>query len=84
MTPVSIGVFCSEHRPDLKDPLKTTACGRHLLVELRRLRQTGRLVEVLQGEHIGPSLRSTAAESVAQKHLQEFERKGTNPISFGV
>ena len=54
--PVCVGVLRSEDGSDLEDPLEAPAGGRHLLVELRRLGQTGGLVEVLQREHIGPTL----------------------------
>lgn len=45
--PVRVGVFCPEHGANLEHTLEsTTNC--HLLVELRRLRQAGRLAVVVQ------------------------------------
>ena len=54
-----VGVFSSEYRADLKDSLEASAGSSHLLVELRRLGQTGVLVKVLQLEHVRPSFRGS-------------------------
>ena len=44
-----VGVFGSEDGPDLEDALEV-ARDRHLLVELRRLREARRLPKVVRGE----------------------------------
>lgn len=53
---VSVGerVFSPEDGADLEDPLEVTH-NTHLLVELRRLRQAGRLAEVLEVEYVRAS-----------------------------
>ena len=66
---VCVRVLRSEHRTDLEHTLEISARRRHLLVQLRRLRQTRLRAEVVQSvahlravnslEHIGTALRST-------------------------
>mmetsp|Transcript_5902 Transcript_5902/g.24712 ORF Transcript_5902/g.24712 Transcript_5902/m.24712 type:complete len:316 (+) Transcript_5902:337-1284(+) len=55
-----VGVFGAEDGADLVDALEVRARGEHLLVQLRRLRETGRLAEVLESKHRTAALRGAA------------------------
>jgi hypothetical protein len=58
--PVRVGVLGSEYWSNLEHSIKPTASGDHLLVELRALRQTRRLIKILELEHVGAAFRGSA------------------------
>jgi hypothetical protein len=57
--PVRVGILGSEYWPNLEHSIKSTARRDHLLVELRALRQTRRLIEILELEHVGATFRGS-------------------------
>jgi DNA-binding SARP family transcriptional activator len=59
--PGGVGRLGAEHRSDLEDPVHAGR-DRHLLVELRGLRQVGAAAEVAELEHLGAGLRRGAHE----------------------
>mmetsp|Transcript_8208 Transcript_8208/g.23372 ORF Transcript_8208/g.23372 Transcript_8208/m.23372 type:complete len:312 (-) Transcript_8208:98-1033(-) len=67
---VRVAVLGAEDGPDLHDALEAGARRAHLLVELRRLREAGVVLEVLELEHVRAAL-GGAADDLGRVDLDE-------------